>query len=605
MHNNHLPQFSCFENTLNSTANSYYFSNPVSEILCTDPTMLNSAFKKIESLRSKGFYLTGFVSYEASYYLHTDFKSLRYDSKKIDIPLLHFIAFKTCTLKPSYKIHETTSISACQKSKIDLIHDSLSFKDYAENFKKIFRHLEDGESYQVNYTKRINLRSSLSSYQLYEALKVQQRVAYSAFLPFSSLSILSFSPELFFKKQGEKITVKPMKGTAARHQDPQKDNEYYKFLRKDIKNKSENLIIIDLLRNDLSRICHTGSVKVINPFTIESYTSVYQMTSTICGTVDATIDFHKIIGNLFPCGSITGAPKKRTMEIIQQLEPLRNLYTGCIGYIMPNNDMCFNVAIRTMTKHNNSKLWSCGVGCGFTIQSNQYDEWQEMTTKINFIKQLYKPDFNLIETMLYDLNGLKSCDLHLERLQESARRLYFDINISQIKSSLLQYCLTIDSRLGKENYKIRIEVNHKGIFKITHQKLPTNQTNKTVTVFICPKMINSSNPLWRYKTTDKSTRGFYQEAQRLYNGENLSELIFYNEKNHITESCFYNVMIEINGIMYTPPVSDGLLPGIARKKYIDSKKVIERSISINELKNATNIYLINDLRGKITAFLNY
>ncbi|WP_192482990.1 MULTISPECIES: aminodeoxychorismate synthase component I [Cysteiniphilum] len=599
MPNNHLPPFAYLENTLDSSDKSFYFSKPHSEVLCTDPKMLKSAFAKLAELQQQGLYLVGFISYEAAYYLNPDFTSLKTASQRLNTPLLHFIAFEQC----SPDLLQTQITTTTNSTAIDLIYDPLSQLQYARDFKRVQQALTDGESYQINYTKRIKLRSSLDAYALYTQLKAQQPVSYSAFLPFKPMTVLSFSPELFFKKQGDTITVKPMKGTSKRSDDPNDDLKSYEFLRTDPKNKAENLIIVDLLRNDLARICDRGSIKVSKPFAIETYKSVYQMTSTISGKVDSNIPFADIIEHLFPCGSITGAPKKRTIEIIQQLEPPRGLYTGCIGYIMPNNDMCFSVAIRTLTQQNN-ELWHCGVGGGFTIQSTQDDEWQEMTTKVQFIKRLYHPQFQLIESMLYDKNGLTSCDLHLKRLCNSASVLHFALDIAKLRHALLQYCETLITA-NSEQYKLRVAVDYHGLFTITHQQLEQSHTTYHIELFICPEKIDSNNPLWQHKTDDHSTRGFYTQKHSQYIADKPNcELIFFNEQHHLTEARFYNIIIEIDGILYTPPVNDGLLPGIARAKLLQSEQIHERSISIKELKSSKNIYLINDLRGKIPCFLS-
>ena len=603
MHNKkNLPLFAYLENTFNVTETSYYFSNPQDEVLCTSPLTLSTGLQKILTLQQQGLYLVGFISYEAGYYLNPDFLSLQKNNSSIDklgTPLIHFVAFEKCsTKKPLFNKNQVFNDQAV----IDLICDPLTHEQYSADFAVLKEALINGESYQINYTKRLQLRSSFDSLSLYEKLQKQQPVSYSAFLPYVPMKVLSFSPELFFYKKGNSITVKPMKGTSARFHDPTQDDASYNFLQNDPKNKAENLIIIDLLRNDLARICHIGSIKVKNPFKIEAYKSVYQMTSTVCGKVDIKIPFSKIIEKLFPCGSITGAPKKRTMEIIQKIEPLRHLYTGCIGYIMPNNDMCFSVAIRTLTQEND-KLWDCGVGGGFTIQSTQKDEWQEMTTKINFIKHLYEPRFKLIETMLYNDRGLQSCSVHLDRLMHSGWNLHFSIDIVQIKDSLLKYCSRLTT-IGKQQYKIRLEVDHKSYFNISHKPLIMEDIIK-VELFVCPEQIDSQNFLWQHKTTDQSTRGFYTNTYNKYLHNTINkELVYTNELKNITESCFYNLIIELNGIFFTPPVTDGLLPGIRRAKLIDSGELVERSITIDELKNATNIYLINDIRGKVAAFLN-
>ncbi len=592
-----LPKFACLENTLDSSKPSFYFDSPVDEISCITPINIKSALDQLESLQQQGLYLVGYVSYEAAYYLNSDFTSMQDQDASFCTPLIHFVAFKNCQLQSSQK-QSTYSVFPA----IDMIHDCLSYKQYMKDFAVIQKALLDGESYQINYTKRVQLRSPLSVFELYQQLKAQQPVQYSAFLPFSPVTVLSFSPELFFKKTANLITVKPMKGTSARFDDPVLDQNSYTFLKNDSKNKAENLIIIDLLRNDLARFCETGSIEVIDAFDIETYKSVYQMTSTLSAKLVPETSFSHILKNLFPCGSITGAPKKRTMEFIKNLEPARNLYTGCIGYILPNNDMCFNVAIRTLSQKPNN-LFECGVGGGFTIQSTCDDEWQEMLTKLTFLKRCYQPSFNLIETLLYDRKGFTSLDLHLQRLIYSAQCLHFTLNPMDIESDLLNYALQYLKNQNNKTYKVRVEVDYKGGYKISHQTITIPTENTAITIYICPEKIESSHPLWLHKTTDKSTRGFYETMHNKYlNGAEGAELIYINEKGHITEARFYNIIVEINHTLFTPSLSDGLLPGIARSKIINNG-VIERSITPDELTTATAIYLINDIRGKIPVTL--
>ena len=236
MPTNHLPPFAYLENTLRRHDESFYFSEPYSEVLCTDPKILLSAFQQLADLQQQGLYLVGFISYEAAYYLNSDFASLKAHCKDHSTPLLHFVAFKNISINPVKQ-----SICTSNGAAVDLIYDPLSQAQYANDFACVQQALIDGESYQINYTKRIKLRSSLTPEALYHHLKSEQPVAYSAFLPFKPMTVLSFSPELFFKKQGETITVKPMKGTSKRYDDPKDDAKSYAFLRTDPKNKAENL----------------------------------------------------------------------------------------------------------------------------------------------------------------------------------------------------------------------------------------------------------------------------------------------------------------------------------------------------------------------------
>lgn len=585
-----LPEFALLENTLDHCGNSYYFYGPQAEIIANNSEELSVAFRKMEALQKKALYLVGFVSYEAAYYINPDFYHLR--SAKDPKPLLHFVAFAKCTkVMPDF----SDTIKGLSQP-ITLLSEKMHFDAYQNKYQKIIAALEAGDTYQVNFTKRIALESNASALALYQYIKQQQKVEFSAYLPFFPKQILSFSPELFFKKEGGTITVKPMKGTAARSENITKDKQAYQFLQKDPKNRAENLMIVDLLRNDLASFCEIGSVEVTQAFAIESYQSIYQMTSTIKGKVNSNISFLKILNKLFPCGSITGAPKRRTMEIIHQLEDKRGVYTGAMGYIMPNNDMCFNVAIRTLELLDNKA--QIGVGGGITIQSKLSEEWQEMNDKINFIQRCYQPQFQLIESLFY-CDAFRSLDLHLERLKNSAEKFYFTVDLIAIKTALLNYARK--HLLHGHAYKVKLLVGSSGEYCMEHQ-LIDNESNQVVQLKICPYKIDSSNPLWQHKTTHHLTRGFYNQMHQRFIGKcEHRELLFINHHNHITETRFHNIVLVIDNQAYTPKLEDGVLPGIYRQKMLDKKAVIEQSLTLEDLKKAEKIFLVNDVRGKVPA----
>ncbi|WP_150467379.1 bifunctional anthranilate synthase component I family protein/class IV aminotransferase [Francisella sp. SYW-9] len=582
-----FPQFAIFEDTLINEKN-YYFYNPIKEIIAYDKDSLDLAFCELEMLQQQGLYLAGYISYEASYYIKDELKDLRLFNDEKN--LLHFVAFKDL----SYDVPNFS----CREASIDLMLDNLSLDDYLLDFGKVQQALINGESYQINLTKNIHADSKFSSLGLYERLKQTQLVKYAAYLPFLKPDIISISPELFFKKENNNIIVKPMKGTARLSGDEQEDLKAFQELESCDKNKAENLIIVDLLRNDLSAIADTHTVRVDKLFSIEKYKNLLQMTSQISANVDKQISFRKILDNLFPCGSITGAPKRRTMELIAQIErQKRGVYTGSIGYILPNNDMCFNVAIRTIQKYQDNM--QIGVGGGITVYSDAESEWHEMDTKIGFIRRIYKPNFSLVESLYYH-HDFSHLDLHLERLESSTRRLFFDIDIKYIKNQLEIYSKKLEKN---KEYKIRLEYNYDKSFIIEHNHIDTGVT-KPIKLIICPEKIDSKNKLFQYKTTHSSTRGFYTQMHDKYIAiETGCELIFLNEKNCITETRFHNIVIEKNKQLYTPKLDDGVLDGVARRSMIIEKKLEPKHLTIDDLKSADKIYLINSVRGLIPAYL--
>ena len=585
MSNIQLPQFAILEDTLTNNQ-SYYFYNPITEIIANDKESLELAFYQLEKLQQQGLYLVGYLSYEASYYLNNNLHDLRDPD---DSRLLHFVAFSDFS--------NNIPDDVISDKNIDLMIDSLNFADYQKSFDEVLEALINGESYQINLTKNILATTKLSSYDLYTKLKRQQSVKYAAYLPFLNPDIISISPELFFKKDADNLLVKPMKGTAKLTGNDSEDLNIYQKLSSCDKNRAENLIIVDLLRNDLSAIAKTHTVKVDKLFSIEKYKNLLQMTSQISAKVDKQISFRKILDGLFPCGSITGAPKKRTIELIKYIEKgKRGVYTGSIGYIMPNNNMCFNVAIRTIQKYQDNL--QIGVGGGITVYSDIQSEWQEMNTKINFIRQIYQPDFCLIETLYYH-NQFRGLELHLERLENSARQLFFDVDICKIRDQLYNY---VEQLIDDKEYKIRLEYHYNKSIVIEHIQIDTIK-QQAIKLIVCPEKINSVNKLFQHKTTHSSTRGFYTQMHHKYIKEKNCELIYLNENDNITETRFHNIVIKKNNKLYTPKLEVGVLAGIARKSLISQGKLKTKNLNLNDLKTADKIYLINSVRSLIPAYL--
>ena len=367
--------------------NSLYFTNPKEAIICTDPNQLASSLDYIENLKQKGHYLVGFVSYEASYFLQTAvIKDYVYQG---NFPLLHFLAFDSCQRLTQAEVNQLLDNLTKNAEKDSVAYNILLNMDeaeYANNFNKIKQHLYQGDTYQVNYTGKYTFDLQGDPVQLYQVLRERQKVEYGALLLFKDYQILSLSPELFFSKREDNVTAKPMKGTMPRSLNKAIDQKNKEALTNDAKLMAENIIIVDLLRNDLSTISVPGSVTVSHLLQVETYETVYQMTSTIHSKINADLPFKTLLYNLFPCGSITGAPKRSTMQIIHDCEKEpRNIYTGAIGYITPTNDMCFNVAIRTLLIRD--KKGELGVGGGITYDSTMANEFEELQLKAVFFNE--------------------------------------------------------------------------------------------------------------------------------------------------------------------------------------------------------------------------
>lgn len=597
-------EFALFEDCLNaSDCNSYIFNDPVQEIKIYSLELFLSGLTQIEELSSQGLFLAGYIAYPMAGAIYPQLKPVILDPQQ---PLMHFVAYKTATKFASRDLRkllpQIVKYEDQETPKFTYLELSNDYNQYRQKFAQVQQHLELGNSYQINLTMPLHLDSDCDdSLQLYYSLSRNHPVPYASYLPFDPQTVLSISPELFFKKTGHSIITKPMKGTMPRGSTKEKDLKLYNYLLKDTKNRAENLIIVDLLRNDLSKFCTTGSISVSKLFTIEEFQSVYQMTSTICGNFDTNIKFSKIIESLFPCGSISGAPKLRTMQLINQIEEkTRGIYTGSIGYILPNNDMLFNVAIRTLnSKKSKPGNLNMGVGGGVTILAKPQEEWQEIYTKLNFINKFYNPDFNLVESFLVTNTLIHNLEEHLSRLLSSSQKLGFNYQQEIISVALIEYCNEHCSQ--DKTYKLRLELSQNGQFKLEHSEI--NAPQKNLTVALCPVKLNTEHGLFRHKTTSSVTRGLYDSIFTKYKPPHIDELIFINHNNFVTEARYHNIIIDYKGYLITPPATSGLLPGVYRDSLLKTGVVFQELITENMLNEADKIYLCNDVRGLVPCKL--
>lgn len=580
---------------------SLYFTHPTQEIICKDPSQLTYCFDVIEKLKNSGYYLAGFISYEASYFFEHNKPFWKNKAHPNNFPLLHFLAFKSCQYLNQTEVNQLLKQQTADHSDESFaFHLSLDINktEYETNFNKIKQHLIKGNTYQVNYTTKYYFDVQGDPVQLYQTLRERQKVEYSALLQFDDYQILSLSPELFFSKRAEDLTAKPMKGTMPRSLNPQIDQENKNKLLSDPKLRSENIIIVDLLRNDLSTLSKAGSVHVSELLQVETYETVHQMTSTIHSKIDTDTSFKSLLFNLFPCGSITGAPKKSTMKIIRECEKKpRNIYTGCIGYITPTNDMCFNVAIRTLCiAQNKGEL---GIGGGITNDSNLDSEFEELHLKARFFTDM-DVGFQLIESMKYNRHlGYVLLDEHLNRLKNSALVFNFLFDEKSIKNKLQS--LTSQFK-NKVDYKVRVVLSKDGTLNINFSKiyiLPSKYLIKLYT----KECVDSKNILLHHKTINSTIRAFYDDIMLAYS-PSYYDVIFMNEKGFITESSKANLFIQLKGKILTPPLDCGLLPGTMRHQLLKENSSIEEAyLNKQDLETAEKIWLTNSVRGMTEVFL--
>jgi para-aminobenzoate synthetase / 4-amino-4-deoxychorismate lyase len=471
---------------------------------------------------------------------------------------------------------------------------SISPGEYAERIAAIHEWIRAGDVYQLNFTApwRVNLCGSAAA--LYARLRAHQPAPYGAFVHSGQgKKILSFSPELFFcldsNQSPRRIVTRPMKGTAARGRTTREDRQRAEWLRADAKNRSENVMIVDLLRNDLGRLANFGSVRAEKLFQAERYPTLWQMTSTVTAGLRHDVSFEQIFRALFPCGSITGAPKVRAMQLIAELEnEPRGAYTGAIGFFSPQKTV-FNVAIRTLEL--DGDRGTMGTGSGIVIDSDAAEEYRECLLKAAFLTQT-QLEFSLIETMLWE-GGFPLLELHLDRLTDSADYFDFPCERAGACAALDAYALKFTDRSAR---KVRLLLDRNGAITITDEALaPRDDQNRVGRVRIAAVRTDPADRMLFHKTTHRPVYvAAFQEATR--NG--FHDVLFFNLRGELTEGAISNVFIEKNGRWFTPPVECGLLAGVYRRHLLETQAGMEERVLYEEdLRNADAIYIANAVRG--------
>jgi len=440
-----------------------------------------------------------------------------------------------------------------------------------------------GDTYQVNYSFPLTTSFSGDAYELYRNLCLTQGAPYSAYLDLGRFKVLCLSPELFFERRGNHVVTKPMKGTIKRGRWLEEDRELAQWLSTSSKDRAENVMIVDLLRNDLGKVAVPGSVRVSSLFDLERFETVWQMTSTVEATLKEGTSLVDLMTALFPCGSVTGAPKIRTMQIIRELERFpRGAYTGAIGFLKPGGDCIFNVAIRTVVIDTETNVATFGVGGGVTIDSTAEREYEECLVKSRFL-HASPVEFQLFESILLEEGEYFLLSRHIERLRNSATYFGFSFPEQEISSVLDQ----IAARNASGAFKVRLVLWKDG--QIETQVSPVENAHSINNIALATRPVHTSDRFLYHKTT---LRDYYSE-----------DVIFWNERDEVTESRIANVVVSIDGQLFTPPVSSGLLPGTFRAELLAQGKIKERVITIHELRSAQEFFLINSVRKWIRAHL--
>ncbi|MFA6438924.1 MAG: aminodeoxychorismate synthase component I [Bacteriovoracaceae bacterium] len=558
----------------------FLFYSPVEILTAYQLEEIPDLFVRIEQHRAQGHWIAGYVAYECGYHFDTILPSY---TNSGSLPLVWFGVYTAPTEAGSRILDEIAA------EKLDDVMNpllSIGKDEYHATVHTLKNYIADGDTYQVNFTDRFEFSFKNDPRDLYFSLRRKQHVPFGAFLNLGSAQILSFSPELFFRREGSSIITKPMKGTYRRGRNSEEDQRFSNWLKNDEKNRSENLMIVDLLRNDIGRICEIGSVEVKDMYAIERYETVLQMTSTVTGRLMSGVSYYEIFRALFPCGSVTGAPKIRTMQIINKLERLpRGVYCGAIGYIAPDDRSVFNVAIRTVTISDQHGVM--GVGSGIVYDSEPEIEYDECRLKGAFLLN-EQPEFQLFETILWN-REYTFLDRHLERMSGSAE--YFQI---PYLAEVIKDVLRAAERTFQQNilYRVRVLLSRTGIptLEAKEYSLPLTSIIK-----IAEERTDSSNIFLYHKTTNRT---LYEKYRKKATEEGIADYLFLNERNEITEGSISNIFVENKRLLSTPPVHSGVLPGVFRNEVLRTNSLVaEKIINIDDLRKADALYLCNSLRG--------
>lgn len=580
---------------------SYLFTEPKHVLSTRKWSEVPSLLARVDEYACR-FWIAGYITYEAGFALENrlaDFQKSESGENLLwlgvfDKPLIFDHKNGHCIPERDLTVKEDRNLSE-PELKLDF---SITLREYIDKVTSIKNYIAQGDTYQVNYTFDVGIKfDSSRDLELYEHLRKAQNASFCSFLHTPDLIAASFSPELFFRKKGERIKVKPMKGTASRGRFEDEDRQRIENLKKSEKERAENLMIVDLMRNDLGRICRKGTVRTTELFQVETHRTVHQMTSSVEGVLKPETGLSGIFKALFPCGSVTGAPKIRTMQIIQELERgERGLYCGALGYSSPEGHAAFSVPIRTLQKSVQKKVWNYRVGSGITWDSDAQKEYEECLVKCSFLTAR-KIEFKIFESILFLSGRPVFLSEHLERFYSSARYFSFPYDPNGVQEILNDLSRKTASY---KRCKVRILLSEKGCLHCDYDLLEVKEDRSEKLCVISDQKIDSSNPHLFHKTT---FRHWYDRAKQLIQDGKAWDVIFMNREGFLTEGARSNLFIKKNGMLYTPPLECGLLPGVYRRKLLERYVCREKLMTRGDLLEADSIYMGNSVRGLVRVGL--
>ncbi len=560
------------------------FADPESILTARTVAEVAPLLRRVEEGVGAGLFAAGYLAYEAAPAFDPACRTRPPSAAPTALPLAWFGLYRRAetlgALPPSAALPPALAWAPCE-----------SPEAYASRIDRIRAHIAAGDTYQVNYTLRLRAPFSGDPWPLFLALATAQPTRYAAWLRLDGHTLCSASPELFFRRDGDRVVCRPMKGTAARGATPAEDRAARAALHRSIKDQAENVMITDMIRNDLGRIARPGTVRVPRLFRIEPYPTVWQMTSDVEARSDAGLV--ELLAALFPCASITGAPKIRTMELIAELESSpRGVYTGAIGYAAPGLRAQFNVAIRTVVIDHGAGTAEYGAGGGIVWDSRAASEYAEALAKTRVLAAP-PAGLQLLETLLWRPGrGWFLLRGHLRRLAASARLLGFPYDAAAVRRRLDAAVAGATAPL-----RVRLTLPRSGAPAVETAPAPA-KPDRPWRVCLAADPVDPDLPLLRHKTT---CRALYDAARASRPG--FDDVLLWNTRGELTESTVANLALRLDGRWYTPPLASGLLPGVWRARLLRTGRIAERLLARDDLRTAEAVALFNSLRGWIPAEL--
>ena len=564
---------------------TYVFVKPERVIVANSPGEVRGLLKSLDEAAAAGKWAAGYLGYEAGLVLDKPIAPRHTPT----VPLAWFGIYD----KPIQVDYHSARLG--QPGSAEDVRDirlNVDESEYSGCIARVKDYIAAGDVYQVNYTCKLRFTNDSSALGLFARLRAAHPVGYSAYIDTGDFQIMSLSPELFLRRSGDRVLTRPMKGTSKRGRWFEEDEQLAAELSSDIKNRAENLMIVDLMRNDIGRISEFGSVKTSRMFEVERFRTLFQMTTDVTGNLREGTTSSRMLSATFPPGSVTGAPKIRALEIIDELEKeARGVYCGSIGFIRPNGDCLLNVAIRTIVQ--TGSRCEMGVGSGVVADSEAEPEYRETLLKGSFLR-LEPADFILLETILCAPGtGYAYLDEHIQRMRKSAE--YFGRLFDEPKARKRLRVAEEEMREQGANFRVRLLASANGETQLEWMPLES-PTDGRVSLVLSDARTDPRDVFLYHKTTQ---RGIYDQGLKAARAAGYTDALYLNTRGEVTECSIFNFVVEIDGKLYTPPLECGLLPGIWRAKLLAEGTVSERILTPDDLRRASRIVVGNSVRGAI------